>query len=142
MPSARHTNYGAGCGMTMSASPAPIAGTTFNYDLPNVPLACPAPYPVYHFGFVMLSFGQDFAGTDLPSLGFDAPGCKLHVASADIVLAYVDVVPAQTVALDVPAGAPAGAVLYAQSVALLCPAAPNNAGLVLSNGVRSYINSF
>lgn len=142
MPSARHTNYGAGCGMSMTASPAPISGTTFNYDLPNVPLACPAPDPVFHFGFVIVSFEQNFAGTDLPSLGFDSPGCNLHVNSLDVLLSYVDVVPGQTVALSLPAGAPAGAVLYSQAVALLCPAAPNNAGLVLSNAVRSYINSY
>lgn len=142
MPSARHTNYGAGCGMSMTASPAPIAGTTFSYDLPDVPLACPSPDPVFHFGFVIVSFDQNFAGADLPTLGFDSPGCNLYVNSLDVLLAYVDVVPTQTVPLTIPAGAPAGALLYSQAVALLCPAAPNNAGLVLSNGVRSYINTY
>jgi hypothetical protein len=32
--------------------------------------------------------------------------------------------------------------LYAQSAALVTPVAPNNAGIVTSNAVRTFINTF
>lgn len=147
MPSARHTKYGKSCGSpvsTLSSATPPISGTTTVYDLGSIPLACPAPDPVFYFGFILVSIGgQDFAGTDLlTGYGVDAPGCSLHVTSADLVLGYVDTVDTQTVNLDIPALTPAGFLFYSQAAALICPVAPNNAGVILSNGLRSYVNSF
>ncbi len=149
VPSANHTPYGSSCAtpaFSLAASPPPIstttAGTTVLYALGNVPLACPAPAPVFHFGVMVFSLSQDLAGTDLTSYGIEAPGCKLHVASIDHSMAYIGTTPNQTLAFDVPAGVPGGVLYYAQAAALICPVAPNNAGILMSNAVRSFINSF
>jgi hypothetical protein len=150
VPSARHTRYGRSCGtpaFTLDAAPAPVsttsAGTTVVYSLGNVPLACPSPDPVFHFGVLLLSVGQDFPGTDLfTGYGIEAPGCLLHLASLDVVIGYIGTVPAQTVSFDVPSNVPGGALYYAQAAALICPVAPNNAGIIMSNAVRSFVNGF
>ena len=146
LPSARHTVYGSSCAtpaMTLGSATPPISGTTITYALGNIPLACPSPDPVFHFGIIAISLGQDFPGTDLLiGYGVDSPGCKLHLTSLDIVLPYVDVVPSQTVNFDIPALTPAGFLFYSQAGALICPVAPNNAGILLSNALRSYVNSF
>ncbi len=146
MPSARHTVYGSSCAtpaMTLTSATAPIAGSTTVFDLNNIPLACPSPDPVFHFGIIGLSLGQDFPGTDLlTGYGIDAPGCKLHITSLDVVLPYVDTVPTQAVVFDIPVSVPPAFLFYSQAAALICPAAPNNAGILLSNGLRSYVNTF
>lgn len=150
LPSARHTAYGRSCGtpaFTLAAAPAPVstgsAGTTVVYSLGSVPLACPSPAPVFHFGILMLSVGQDFAGTDLfTGYAIEAPGCNLHIASLDYQIGYIGTTPAQTVNFDVPVGVPGGVLYYAQAAALICPVAPNNAGIIVSNAVRSFVNSF
>lgn len=137
--------------MAISASPTPVStvgsGTLLNYALSNIPLACPSPAPVFHFGVLMLSMGQDLAGTDLlTGYMIDAPGCNLHIASLDVPIAFVDVVPSQTVGFGVPAGVPSGFTFFAQAAALVCPYTlpngQNGAGITVSNGVRSYVNSF
>lgn len=150
LPSARHTAYGRGCGtapvMSLSAAPAPVStgvsGTTVVYTIDNIPLACPSPAPAFNFGIVMISLGQDFAGTELPSLGVASPGCNLHITSLDVTLGYVGSTASQTVNFDVPAAVSGGFLFYAQAAALICPASPNDAGVLLSNGVRSYVNNF
>jgi hypothetical protein len=150
LPSARHTAYGRGCGtapvMALSAAPAPVStgttGTTVVYTIDNIPLACPSPAPAFNFGIVMISLGQDFAGTELPSLGVASPGCNLHITSLDVTLGYVGSTASQTVNFDVPAAVSGGFLFYAQAAALICPASPNDAGVLLSNGVRSYVNNF
>lgn len=149
-PSARHTRYGRSCGtpaFTLDAAPSPVstpsAGTTVVYSLGSVPLACPAPAQVFHFGVLLLSVGQDFPGTDLfTGYGIEAPGCLLHLTSLDVVIGYVGTVPNQTVNFDVPSNIPGGALYYTQAAALICPVAPNNAGIIMSNAVRSYVNGF
>lgn len=146
LPSARHTVYGASCAtpaFTLTASPAPISGTTTNFALGDVPLACPNPAPVFHFGIVIISFNQDFPGTDLlAGYGVDSPGCKLHVSSFDVLFSFVDTVPNQVLPLTLPLSTPAGLTFYSQAVALICAAPPNNAGFVTSTALRSYVNSF
>ncbi len=146
MPSARHTKYGKSCGVpesTLSSATPPIIGSTILYDLGNIPLACPSPDPVFYFGVVAISLGQDFAGTDLLSgYAIDAPGCSLHLTSLDVVLGYVDTVPTQQVPFTIPGFTTPGFLFYSQAAALICPAAPNNAGIILSNGLRSYCNTF
>lgn len=146
LPSARHTKYGASCGspaMTLNSATPPLAGSTMIYDLGDIPLACPSPDPVFHFGIVAVSLGQDFPGTDLlAGYGIDAPGCKLHITSLDVVIGYVDSVPTQQVMFDIPGFSMPGFTFYSQAAALICPNPPNNAGVILSNGLRSYVNSF
>ena len=147
---ASHSVYGSGCAtpaFTLTAAPAPIStagsGTTVVYSLNNIPLACPSPDPVFNFGVLLFSFGQDVAGTDLLSgYGIDSPGCNLHITTLDLVVGYIGSVPNQTVNADVPAGVTPGTFYYAQAAALICPVAPNNAGILLSNGVASYISNY
>lgn len=145
-PSARHTAYGASCAtpaFTLTSATAPIAGTTTVFDLGAIPLACPSPDPVFHFGVVLVSIGgQDFAGTDLTTYGIDAPGCSLYLSSSDLVLGYIETVPDATVPLDIPAFTPPGFLFYSQAAALICPVAGNTAGVLVSNALRSYVNTF
>lgn len=132
--------------MTLAAAPAPVStpstGTTMTYTINNIPLACPAPAPVFNFGVVMLSLGQDLAGTDLGFLG--AAGCSLFITSIDIQLPFIGSTASQTVNFAVPAGIGYGATFFAQSAALVCPfSLPNgqNAyGATVSNGVRSFVS--
>lgn len=150
LPAANHAAYGAGCAtpaFALGAGPAPIstasAGTTVVYALGNIPLACPAPASQLHFGVLATSLTPDVPGTDLlTGYGIEAPGCKLHVASILDTIAYVGTSASQTVALPIPAGVPAGVTFYAQAVALTCPNAPNNAGIFVSNAVRSFVNGY
>jgi hypothetical protein len=145
LPSARHSNYGATCavGYRMTAAPAPIAGTTFTYSQVGIPEAAPA--SGIYFGVVVLSLGQNFAGTPLNVLTaglVDSP-CNLNVTSLDLLLSFVSTTAADSsVTFAVPAGAPAGFLLYSQAAALVTPVAPNNAGIVTSNAIRSHINNF
>jgi hypothetical protein len=145
LPSARHSNYGVTCaaGYNMTAAPAPIAGTTFTYSQVGIPEAAPA--SGIYFGVVVLSLGQDFAGTPLNVLSaglIDSP-CNLNVTSLDLLSSFVSGTPADsTVTFNVPLGAPAGFLVYSQAAALIVPVAPNNAGIVTSNAIRSYINNF
>jgi hypothetical protein len=146
MPSARHTNYGVSCvspAYTMSAAPAPITGTTFTYTQTGIPEAV-AGSGVY-FGVVVLSVGQNFPGTPLNVLSagaIDSP-CNLHVASPDVLVSFISGTSSDSsVTFDVPLAAPIGFLLYAQAAALIAPAAPNNAGIVTSSAVRTFINSF
>ena len=148
-PSARHTVYGLGCGtapvMSLNASPAPVStgasGTTVVYAIGSIPLACPAPAPLLRYGVVMLSLGQDFAGAPLGTLA-GALDCNLHITSLDVTLGFVGASASQTVNFTVPAAIPGGFLFYAQAAALVCPAAANSFDVLLSNGVRSYINNF
>jgi len=134
-------------GITGLPLSTPSSGSTVTYNLNNIPLACPAPATVFHFGGLMLSLGQDLPGTDLLSgYGIDAPGCNLHITSIDVLIPYVGATPSNSVPFDVPSGVPAGAQFYAQAFSLVCPnTLPNglnNAGITLSNGVRSVVSSF
>jgi hypothetical protein len=134
-------------GITGLPLSTPSSGSSVTYDLNNIPLACPSPATVFHFGGLMLSLGQDLPGTDvLTGYGIDAPGCNLHITSLDVLIPYVGATPTNSVPFNVPAGVPAGAQFYAQAFSLVCPnTLPNglnNAGITLSNGVRSVVSSF
>lgn len=134
-------------GITGLPVSTPSSGSTVTYNLNNIPLACPSPATVYHFGGLMLSLGQDLPGTDvLTGYGIDAPGCNLHITSLDVLIPYIGNTPTNSVPFNVPAGVPAGAQFYAQAFSLVCPNTlpngQNNAGITLSNGVRSLVNSF
>jgi hypothetical protein len=145
LPSARHTAYGVACstGFNLSAAPAPIAGSTFTYSQAGIPEAAPA--SSVYFGVVVMSLGQLQPGVPLNTLTaglVDSP-CNLNVTGLDVTLAYVSSTPTDSsVTFAVPATAPAGILLYAQSAALIVPVAPNNAGVVTSTAVRTFINTF
>lgn len=144
LPSSRHTKYGAACqaGFALGASPAPVAGTTYAYNQAGIPEA--ATGSSIYFGVMILSFGQDFVGTPLNVLTagvVDSP-CRTHVTSFDALLTYVSPTPINnSVTLAIPGGV-SGVLLYAQSAALVVPVAPNNAGIVTSNAIRTFINTF
>jgi hypothetical protein len=145
LPSARHTAYGVACstGFNLSAAPAPVAGSTFTYAQAGIPEAAPA--SGVYFGVVVMSLGQLQPGVPLNTLTaglVDSP-CNLNVAGLDVTLTYVSATPTDSsVTFAVPATAPAGILLYAQSAALIVPVAPNNAGVVTSTAVRTFINTF
>jgi hypothetical protein len=152
LPYANHTTYGASCAtpaFTLSASPAPIStatgGTNVLYALGNIPLACPAPAPELYFGVLVLSLLPDVPGTDLlAGYGIESPGCRLHVLSIDalVTFLYTGTSPSQTIPFALPPGLPGGLLYYAQGAASICPVAPNNAGILLSNAVRSFVNNY
>jgi hypothetical protein len=145
LPSARHTAYGVACstGFNLSAAPAPVAGSTFTYAQAGIPEAAPA--SGVYFGVVVMSLGQLQPGVPLNTLTaglVDSP-CNLNVAGLDVTLTYVSATPTDSsVTFAVPLTAPAGILLYAQSAALIVPVAPNNAGVVTSTAVRTFINTF
>ncbi|HEX5054691.1 MAG TPA: hypothetical protein VFZ65_23145 [Planctomycetota bacterium] len=122
--------------LTLTASPAPVAGTTVNYTIAHMPEASPG--SGVYVGVLILSLGSS-PGIDLGFLG--APGCLLHVASLDLMLSTVGFSPIQTVSFPLPAVIPSGVSLFAQAAALVVPGSlPNgqNAfGLVTSNGLLS-----
>ncbi len=126
--------------LSLTASPAPIPGTTVTYTTSNMPEA--APGSGIYVGVLILSLSSS-PGIDLGFLG--APGCLLHVGSLDVMQTMVGVSPTQSMSFTIPAGAPLGTLLHAQSAALFVPGSlPNgqNAfGLTTSNGILSRIGN-
>ena len=143
-PSARNTTYGGGCdGYTMSAAPAPVTGNTVIFNQVGIPEAAPA--SGVYFGVVVNSLSQLNPGIPLNVLtggAIDSP-CSLLLGSLDLLVSFVSATSTDsTVTLPIPLGAPIGAEVFTQGFALIVPVAPNNAGIVTSNAVRSYINTF
>lgn len=132
--------------MALGASPAPVSspsiGTTVTYTTTNMTEF--APGAGVYIGMNILSLGQVPGGLDLTFLG--APGCSAYVASLDYTQAMVGASPTNSVSIALPTGLPVGTQIFSQSVGLITPnSLPNgqNAfGLVVSNGVRSFISSF
>ncbi|MBL8753114.1 MAG: hypothetical protein JNK15_07410 [Planctomycetes bacterium] len=130
--------------MTLSATPAPVStgvsGTLVTYTQGNIPEAAPA--SGVYLGITAISIGQDLPGTDLFFIGM--PGCKLHITSLDVTLAFVGGANSLTTQFQIPAGVPYGTQLFAQSAAIVAPnSLPNgqNAfGATLSNAVASFIS--
>jgi hypothetical protein len=133
--------------MQLSATPAPRStatqGTLVTYTSTNIPEA--APGSGIYLGLNILSLaGVPAPGVDLGFIG--APGCLAHVLALNLTQALVGNTPTLSVAFQVPAGAPVGFELFAQSCALVVPfslpTGLNSFGLVTSNGIRSYISPF
>ncbi|MFN3240742.1 MAG: hypothetical protein ACE37K_04430 [Planctomycetota bacterium] len=130
--------------MTLGASGAPIssstAGSTVTYTADNMFEIAPG----VTLGLVALSTIQSDPGVPLAFLG--APGCDAFVGSLDVTLTLLGAGPTQSTTFNLPPGVPSGFELYAQAVNLVTPnSLPNgqNAfGMILSNGVRSYVSSF
>lgn len=132
--------------LAMTAAPSPVstasAGTIVTYTATDVPPFAPAAgvYIAMH----ILSLGQIATGLDLGFLG--APGCSAYVTTLDYTQANVGFSSTATFTFALPAGVPAGTLLYAQTAALVQPnSLPNgqNAfGLTVSNGVQSYVAPF
>ena len=132
--------------ISLAASPAPVStvgsGTLVTYTQTNIPEAAPA--SGVYLGTTIISLGQDLPGTSLALAGM--PGCNLHIASLDLLIAFVGTTNSLTTQFQVPAGVSYGFQLYAQAAALVVPnSLPNgqNAfGATVSNGVASFISAF
>ncbi|MCB9876605.1 MAG: hypothetical protein H6835_03295 [Planctomycetes bacterium] len=133
--------------MSLTASPAPVStassGTLVTYTSHDVPEAA-AGSGIY-LGANILSLAS--VPHPFGELSFlDAPGCYVYVLTLSIVAPLVG--PTSTLSADyvVPPGVPPGFVLFAQSAALVVPnSLPNGlngAGLVTSNGIRTYISEY
>lgn len=144
---ASHASYGSGCytpALALSASPPPVStptsGTLVTYTIDDIPDLTGSSGT--HVGATIISFGGDIPGTDLGFLG--AAGCNLHVASLDVVTAFVDSTGSTSNAttLAIPPGVPRETALYAQAVALTLGGLHNAAGITTSNGTVSVIESY
>ena len=130
--------------MTLSASGAPIssptAGSTVTFTVDNMQEI----FPGVTVGLLAVSLGQTNPGLPLGFLG--APGCNAYIASLDLTLTMTGGGSTLTQAFNLPAGLPSGVQLYSQAVNLVLPnSLPNgqNAfGMILSNGVSHFVNSF
>lgn len=127
--------------LRLSAAPPPIvtpgAGVVVTYTIDHAPEWAPG----QRAGFVILGLRPDPAGAPLASIGM--PGCAQYLGSLDLFLFFAGSGSAQTVALPLPAGVPASAMVFAQAIALVPPhSLPNGQnpfGAVTSNGIRSLI---
>lgn len=136
IPQSLHVIYGSSCypGMSLTASPAPLAGTVVTYTTNGMPEVLPG--AGIYVGMTIISFGQlPSPGLDLGMLG--APGCSALVASLDITMSAVGVTPTQDLPLAIPAVGARGLSFYVQALALA--SFENPAGFVTSNGIASTI---
>ncbi|HEX5051706.1 MAG TPA: hypothetical protein VFZ65_08045 [Planctomycetota bacterium] len=132
--------------MKLTASPAPISNTTLGtvvtYTTNNMREY--ASGGGVYIGLTILSLSQIAGGLDLGFLG--APGCNAYVGTLDLPLALVGVTPTNSVGITLPTMLPVGTQIFSQSIGLITPnSMPNgqNAfGLLVSNGVRTYISTF
>ena len=118
--------------VVLAATPAPVLGNTVGFTTSNIPAA------TVLTGHI-LSFGQVFPGIDLGFLG--APTCLqlVNTAGSSSVLLFGS--PTVTHNITIPNIASfAGIILFTQS-ASLTPGV-NPLGLLTSNGIKSFINSF
>lgn len=132
--------------LTLSANLAPVCtpvtGTNVTFTTKNMVEL--APGSGFFFGLLIFSFGA-IPPTDLGFLG--APGVTLHLASFDIVFGIAGTSRIQQTPVSFPAGTPAGLTLYAQAANLFDPAFPlpngqNPFGVIMSNALANYVNTF
>ena len=130
--------------MDLTANPAPISsatsGTVVTYTTTNMIQYGGGVY----IGLWAASVNQAAGGIPLAILG--APGCLAYVATLDFTAAMVGFTPTNTVNLPLPAGIPGGFTFYSQSVGLVppnsLPNGQNPGGLIVSNGLTTYISNF
>lgn len=148
LPSARHTVFGSSCvaGFNAGASPAPVTGSTFAYNLAGIPETSTG--SGIYLGVVALTLVPNYPGTSILGYTFgaiDSP-CNMHAG-----LNVVDIVDLRTfvggpansgVTFFVPLAAPLGAIVYGQAIALTDLPAGAPGGMVTSNAVRSFVNNF
>lgn len=127
--------------LALSAAPVPTPGTLMTFQLQNVPEASPG--AGVYLGFVITAIGGNVfpGGIDLGFLG--APGCRMDVASFDLVFPVSGVSPTLSVPLTLPANTPHGLVFDTQGFALFAPGSlpngQNPVGISSSNSVHSRV---
>lgn len=135
--------------LTLSASPAPvftIGGPTVpvTYTVHNIPDALPP----FGLGLTLLFFGFTPlpGGIDLSLLGIDMPGCNLYLVSLDVTFGMNGLAGTDAITLQIPQPLAPGTTFYSQALALFppfsLPNGQNGFGGVMSNGLRSYCNTF
>ncbi len=130
--------------LTLSASGAPIssatAGSTVTLTMDNMQEI----FPGVTIGIVAVSLGQTNPGLPLGFLG--AAGCNAYIASLDLPLTVVGAGSSVSTPFPLPPGLPSGIELYSQGINLVLPnSLPNGQnpfGMLTSNGVSHFVNSF
>lgn len=134
--------------LTLSATPAPVfslgnPSVPVTYTISNVVDAAP-PFGV-GVAILVFSLGQINPGVDL---GFiDMPGCNLYVPSFDVIITPTGTAPTSTFGpVAIPQPLAIGLSFYSQAFSLFAPNGlpngQNNAGIIASNGLQSYFNTF
>jgi hypothetical protein len=124
--------------LSLAAAPAPVLGATVTYTLANI-------RAVLSISAIYVSFGQT-AAVPLPSMGINSPGCSSYLdtnpllgygAASTLLLTN----PTATMNVTIP-NLPiwAGVDIYFQGASLSPAESPS--GVIVSNGVRTRINSF
>jgi hypothetical protein len=137
---------------TLSASPAPtftLGGSSvpMTWQADNLRDASPAAPGVY-VGLLIFSVTGPIGGTgiDLSLVGIDAPGCPLLVGSLDVTFGLAGVTSTLTQPITMPQPLSPGDTFYSQVANFIVPnslpGGLNNFGTVMTNGVKSYFNTF
>ncbi|MBL8750614.1 MAG: hypothetical protein JNK78_15750 [Planctomycetes bacterium] len=134
--------------LSLSAAPAPVYSTgnpsvPMTWTINNVIDVAP-PFGV-SIPVLMFSVGSIPAGIDL---GFiDMPGCNLYVPTFDVIIVPSGTAPVSTWGpVQIPQPLSPGLSFYSQAFSLFAsnslPNGQNLAGIISSNGVQSYFNTF
>jgi hypothetical protein len=124
--------------LSLAAAPAPVLGTPVTYTLANI-------RAILSLSAIFVSFGQT-AAVPLPTLGINSPGCSSYL-DTNPLLGYgtastlLMTNPTATMNVTIP-NLPiwAGVDVYFQGASLSPAESPS--GVIVSNGVRTRINSF
>ena len=127
---------------TLGGSSVPISWTTDNLVdlspvLPGVYLAALA---------FSINVPPPGPGFDLTFIGLDAPGCDLNISTIDVYLPINPVSASHSQVIAVPQPLGVGDTFYCQSVNFFIPNSlpngMNGVGVITSNGVKSYFQTF
>jgi hypothetical protein len=138
--------------LTLAAAPAP----TFVLLNPSVPITytttnlvdlSPA-LPGFYLAAMAFSINTPppAPGFDLTFIGLDAPGCDLNVSTIDVYYPISPVAATHNEVIVVPQPLAPGDTFYVQTVNFIIPnSLPNglnNVGIITSNGIRSYFQTY
>lgn len=133
--------------LALSAAPAPvftIGGSSVPITWTTTGIPDAAPPLGLGLAIVLFSTGSVPAGIDLGFLGMG--GCKIYIPTLDVIFPLNGVAGTDTLVLAVPQPLSPGTSFHAQTIALFPPnSLPNGQnpfGGVMSNGLRSYFNTF
>ena len=129
--------------LQLTAAPRPVVGATVSWTTARIPEF--APGSGLHVALHVVAL-QPLAAPGLDLGVFGAPGCAALLASLDVTTALVGTTPTLGTSWSIPATAPLGFELFAQSLALFVPGSlpngQNPAGLTTSNAVASRLGAW